>query len=79
MWHFRNDKRTFACNNKFKPNSLFNPKNKYFITETCLRSSEEKLLDIDIPKDKFNDISKEERDALYSLKKVNTIVIKGRC
>ena len=30
----------------------------------------------DIPKDKFN-LSKEERDALYSLNNGNTVVIKG--
>ena len=36
-----------------------------------------KLVDIDIPKDKFNNLSKEERDALYSLKNDNPIVIKG--
>ena len=77
MWHFRNDERTFDCNKKFRPKSTFNPKNKDVIIETYLSSLEEKLLDIDIPKDKFNNLSKEERDALYSLKNDNTIVIKG--
>ena len=59
------------------PQPTFNPKNKDVIIETYLSSLEEKLLDIDIPKDKFNNLSKEERDALYSLKNDNTIVIKG--
>ena len=77
MWHFRNDERIFDCNTKFRPKSTFNPKNKDVIIETYLSSLEEKLLDIDIPKDKFNNLSKEERDALYSLKNDNTIVIKG--
>ena len=36
-----------------------------------------KLLDIDIPKDKFNNLSQVERYALYYLKNDNTIVIKG--
>ena len=77
MWHFRNDERIFDCNTKFRPKSKFNPNNKDVITEIYLSSLEEKLLDIDVPKDKFNNFSKEERDALYSLKNDNTIVIKG--
>ena len=77
MWHFRNDERIFDCNTKFRPKSTFNPKNKDVIIETYLSSLEEKLLDIDIPKDKFNNLSKEERDALYFLRNDNTIVIKG--
>ena len=76
MWDFRNDERIFDCNTKFRPKFTFNPKNKDVITETYLSSLEEKLLDIDIPKDKFNNLSKEERDILYSLKNDNTIVIK---
>ena len=52
-------------------------KNKDFIVETYLSSSEEKLLDIDISNNKVNNLSKEERDALYSLKHDNTIVVKG--
>ena len=67
----------FDCNTKFRPNSTFNSKSKDVVIETYLSSFEEKLLDIDIPKDKFNNLSKEERDALYSLKNDSTIVIKG--
>ena len=77
IWSFWNDERTSDCNKKFRPKSTFNPKNKDVIIETYLSSLEEKLLDIDIPKDKFNDLSKGERDALYSLKNDNTIVKKG--
>ena len=77
MWHFRNDERILDCNTKFRPKSKFNPKNKDVILEIYLSSLEEKLLDIDIPKDKFNNLSKEERDALYSLKNDKAIVIKG--
>ena len=75
MWHFRNDERIFDCKTKFRPKSTFNPKNKDVIIETYLSSLEEKLLEIDIPKDKFNNLSKEERNALYSWKNDNTIVI----
>ena len=60
MWHFKNDKRIFDCNTKFRPMSTFNPKTKGVF-----------------PNDKFNNLSKEGRDALYSLKNDNTIVIKG--
>ena len=77
MWHFRNDEKIFDFNTKFRPKSTFNTKNKDVIIETYLSSLKQKLLDIDIPEDKFNNLSKEERDALYSLKKDNTIVIKG--
>ena len=77
MWHFRNDERIFDCNTKFRPKFTFNPKNNDVMIETYLSSFEEKLLDVDIPKDKFNNLSKEERDALYYLKNDNTIVIKG--
>ena len=77
MWHFRNDERIFDCNTKFRPKSTFNPKNKDVIMEKYLSCLEEKLVDIDIPKDKFNNLSKEEREALYSLKNDNTIVIKA--
>ena len=47
------------------------------IIETYLSSLQERLLDIDIPKDNLKNLSKEERDAVYSLKNDNTIVIKG--
>ena len=77
MQHFWNDERTFDYNKKFGPKSIFNPENKYVIIAIHLSSLEEKLVDIDIPKDKFNNLSKEERYALYSLKNDNTIVIKG--
>ena len=63
MWHFRNDERIFDCDTKFRPKSTFNPKNKDVIIETYLSSLEEKLLDIDIPKDKFNNLNKEDRNA----------------
>ena len=70
MWHFRNDERIFDCNTKFRLKSTFNPKNKDVIIETYLSSLEEKFLDINIPKNKCNNLGKEERDALHSLKKI---------
>ena len=50
---------------------------RFHLHVTYLSSLEEKLLDIDIPKDKFNNLSKAERDALYSLKNDKAIVING--
>ena len=47
------------------PKSIFNPKNKNSIIEMCLSPLEENLLDIDIPKEKFDKLRQEERDALY--------------
>ena len=67
MWHFRNDKRTFTAK-KFKPKSSFNQRNKYAIIETCPSSLKERLLDIEIPSKRYNNITKDQRDALYSLK-----------
>ena len=44
-WHFRNDERAFD-QNKFKPKSTFNPRNKDAAIETYLSSLGEKLMHI---------------------------------
>ena len=74
-WHFRNDKRDIPIN-LFKAKSTFNPRNKDAAIEIYLSSLEEKLLKIEVPKEKFNNLTKGERDALYNLKNDKTIVIK---
>ena len=76
MWHFRNGKRTFTAD-KFRPKSSFNPRNKDAITETYLSCLEERLLDIEIPSKRYNNLTKNEQDALYSLKDDPSIIIKG--
>ena len=38
---------------------------------------EERLLDIEIPSKRYNNLTKEERDALYSLRDDSTIIIKS--
>ena len=38
---------------------------------------EERLLDIEIPSERFNNLKKEEQEALYSLKDDPSIIIKG--
>ena len=65
IWHFRNDDKTFDYDKfKFKPKSTFNPKNKDAIIESYLSCLEEKLLNIEIPKDRFNNLTKKERNVL---------------
>ena len=76
MWHFRNDEWSFAAY-RFRPKSSFNPRNKDIIIETYLSCLEERLLDIEIPSKRFNNLTKEEREALYSLKDDTSIIIKG--
>ena len=76
MWHFRNDERSFVAD-RFRPKSSFNPRNKDAITDTYLSCLEERLLDIEIPSKRFNNLTKEEREALYSLKNDPSIIIKG--
>ena len=76
MWHFRNDERTFTVG-KFRPKSSFNPRNKDAIIETYLGCLEERLLDIEIPSKRYNNLTKDERDTLYRLKGDPSIIIKG--
>ena len=75
MWHFRNNQKQFAYE-KFRPKSTFNPRNKDAVIETYL-SSLERLLDIETSSKRFNNLTKEERNALYNLRDDPTIVIKG--
>ena len=77
MWHFRNDEKPFQYE-KFRPKSTFNPRNKDAIVETYLSCLEERLLDIDISPKRFNDLTREERNALYNLRDDLT-TIKKRC
>ena len=65
-WHFRNDEKEFY-RNKFKSKSSSNPRNKDAAVEIYLSSSEEKLMNIEIPENKCNNLPREERSALYNL------------
>ena len=76
MWHFRNNEQSFAAD-RFRPQSSFNPTNKDVIIETYLSCIEERLLGIDILSKRFNNLTKDEREALYSLKDDPSIIIKG--
>ena len=66
-WHFRNEENEFDLD-QFKPKSTFNPCNKYAAIEVYMRSLEEKLMKIEISKDKYNNLTSKEQQALYDLK-----------
>ena len=75
-WHFRNDEKEFD-RKRFKPKSTFNPRNKDAAIEIYLSSLEEKLMNIEIPQNKYNNLTREEWSALYNLKNDKNIVIKS--
>ena len=75
-WHFRNEENVFDLD-QFKPKSTFNPRNKDAAIEVYMSSLEEKLMKIEIPKDKYSNLTSKERQALYNLKNNKNIVIKG--
>ena len=75
-WHFRNDEKEFD-RKRFKPKSTFNPRNKDAAIEIYLSSLEEKLMNIEIPQNKYNNLTREERTALYDLKNDKNIIIKS--
>ena len=56
-WFFRDDEKEFNPD-KFKPKSIFNPRNKDAAIEIYLSSLEEKLMSIEIPKDKYNNLTR---------------------
>ena len=62
---------------RFKPNSTFNSWNKDAVIEIYLSCLEERLLDIEIPSKRFNNLTKVERNSMYSLKDDKSIIIKG--
>ena len=76
MWHFKNDENPFPYE-KFRPKSTFNPRNKDTVIETYLCSLGQRLLEIDISSKRFNNLTREERNAFYNLRDDPTIIIKG--
>ena len=75
-WRFRNEEKNFDPE-KLKPKSTFNPCNKDAAIVIYMSGLEEKLMKIEIPKDKFNNLTTKERKALYDLKNDKNIIIKG--
>ena len=75
-WHFRNEENKFDLD-QFKPKSIFNLRNKDAAIEVYMSSLEEKLMKIEIPKDKYNNLTCKEWQALYDFKNDESIVIEG--
>ena len=75
-WHFRNEENVFALD-QFQPKPTFNPRNTEVAIEVYMSSLEEKLMKIEISKDKYNNLTSEERQTLYDLKNDKNIVIKA--
>ena len=71
-WHFRNEKKDIY-RDMFKPRSKFN---KDAAIELYLSSLEEELMKIEVPKDKFSNLTSRERKALCDLKSDKNIAIK---
>ena len=57
--------------------SKVNPRNKDADTELYLSSLKEKLIKVEVPKDKFNNLTNSERKALYDLKNDENFEIKS--
>ena len=74
-WHYHNDNRIFDPNT-FKPTSKFNPPKSDAAIELYLDLLEEKLLNLGPIKHKYNNLTREERKALYDLRNDTSIIIK---
>ena len=61
----------------FKPKSKFSLCNKDAAIELYLSSLEGKLIEVEVPKDKFNNLTNSERKALCDFKNDKSIVIKS--
>ena len=66
-WHFRHEENVFDLD-QFKPKSTFNLRNKDAAIKVYMSSLEEKLMKIEIPNDKYNNLTSKEQQALYDLK-----------
>ena len=74
-WRFRNEENEFDVV-QFKPKSTFNPCNEDAAIEIWMSNLEKQLMKTEIPKDKYNNLTSKERQALYDLKNDKNIVIK---
>ena len=72
--HYRNDHRIFDPK-PFKPKSKFNPPKSDAAIELYLTRLEEKLLNLGSIKHKYNNLTREEREALHGLRNDSSIII----
>ena len=75
LWHFRDEEENNTMINPFRPKSKFNPKGKDAAIEIYLSRLEEETLNIDTNLD-YNNLTRDERNALKQLKNDHSIVIK---
>ena len=75
-WHFRNENKDIH-RDIFKPKSKFNPRNNDAAIELYLSSLEGKIIKVEVPKDKYNNLTNSKRKAFYDLKNDKSIVIKS--
>ena len=73
-WHFRNEESSGTFN-PFRRKSKFNPKGKDTAIEIYLSRLEEEILGLDT-KLSYSNLSREERQAMQSLRDDSSIVIK---
>ena len=66
MWHHRNEEREITINT-FKKKSKFNPKRKNTAIDIYLSRLEEEIFSLD-KKFSYSNLTKEERQAIYSLR-----------
>ena len=76
--HFRNEEKPGKVKSQSSliPQSSFNPDNKDSNIELYMNSLEKKLMKIEIPKDRCNGLTSEERKALYDLKMIKILLLK---
>ena len=74
MWHFRNDERKFSYD-PFKKKSKFDLKRRDAAIELCLSHLKEEISSSDY-KVGYSNLTEGERDAVYSLKNNNSIIMK---
>ena len=75
-WHFRNENKGIY-RDIFKSKSKFNTRNKDAAIELYLSILGEKLMKVEVPKDKFNNLTNSEWKALHDLKNCKSILIKS--
>ena len=62
---------------RFKPKPTSDPRNKDAVIERYLSCLKDRLLDIEIPSNRLNNLAKDEINAIYSLNDDKSIIIKG--
>ena len=73
-WHFSNENKVIH-RKLFKPKPKFDPRNKDAAIELYSSGLEEKLMkvEVEVPKDKVNNLTNSERKALYDLKMIKVL------